>query len=288
MSSTTVDNKMSINSITHPETQEERPAWTTAFWPRLRDSLIEDPELFNHLHLECGICLTDMSIFPHEHTFSHDPNRSFRERTMSHRAQILPCGHMFGYKCLQVMIAEANIPLDEEDEEDDGEEEEEEIPQLSCPSCRVVFSAHIDCPHPHSGMPMPTTMEGVYAMPPTFSEGGVLSHSCAGCVATEMISVIDVLSDVFLPPQHLTDEEILIVSGTAPDHRSWDVSLGDFKLRDFNHFVRDIPLGDALQRICDEINGRLEQNTKRRWCSDGFSTLKFGLKIHRYNPPQAD
>ncbi|KAF4944275.1 hypothetical protein FGADI_12818 [Fusarium gaditjirri] len=252
MSSTTVVNMMSIEKIIHHEPQYDRPAWSTPFWPRLRDSLIEDPELFNHLHLECGICLTDI-------------------------ARILPCGHMFGNKCLHAMIDEAFKDMNEG-----------EVPFIACPSCRVVFSPHKDCSHPHSGKSMPTTMEGVYAMPATLSEGGVLSHSCGGCLAVEMISVVAVLAPVFTPPLDLAERETLIVYGTTANLHYWAVNLNleDSETR-YDEVVREIPLGDALQRVCDEINERLVQNSRKRWCSEDFEGLKFKIMLQRDVRPKA-
>ncbi|EWY97586.1 hypothetical protein FOYG_02405 [Fusarium oxysporum NRRL 32931] len=275
MSSTTVVNMMSIKNIIHHEPQYNRPAWTTPFWPRLRDSLVEDPKLFNHLHLECGICLTGMSIFPHDHTFSPDEGLTPEKKMMSHRARILPCGHMFGNKCLHTMIDEALKDME------DGES-----PEIACPSCRVVFSPHSDCEHPHSGKFMPTTMEGVYAMPATLAEGGILSHRCGECLAVEIISVVAVLAPVFTPPLDLTDRETLITYGTGANLHYWAVNLEE-SANVYDEFVREIPLGDALQRVCDEITECLVQNSKKRWYSEDFAGLKFKLMLQRDIRPRA-
>ncbi|KAF5598698.1 hypothetical protein FPCIR_2760 [Fusarium pseudocircinatum] len=276
MSSTTVVNRMSINSIIHSEPQYNRPTWTTPFWPRLRDSLIEDTKLFNHLHLECGICLNDMSIFRHDHTFSPDEGLTPKQKMMSHRACILPCGHMFGHKCLYTMIDEAV-----------KETEEGRVPILSCPSCRVVFSPHRDCPHPHSGKFMPTTMEGVYKIPPTFSESGVLSHSCGQCIAIETISVIASLVPVFTPPLEMSEGETLLTYGTADNSLWWSINHEENTKR-YDEVVREIPLGDALQRIGDEINERLRQNAKKRWYSEDFSEIEFKVKLQREKRPRME
>ncbi|KAF4496371.1 hypothetical protein FAGAP_7479 [Fusarium agapanthi] len=269
MSSITVVNKMSVNSIIHPEPEEDRPAWTTPFWPRLRDSLIEDPELFNHLHLECGICLTEMSIFRHDHTFSPDEGLTPKEKMRSHRARILPCGHMFGHKCLYTMIDEAV-----------KETEEERAPVLSCPSCREVFSPHRDCPHPHTGKFMPTTMEGVYKVPPTFSEGGVLSHSCGNCIAIDIISAVAALVPMFTPSLEMTERETLLTYGTADNSNVWAINHEDNTVV-YDEVVREIPLGNALQGICDQMSERLTQNAKRRWYSQDFTELKFKVMLQR-------
>jgi hypothetical protein len=265
---------MSINNIIHHEPQDNRPEWTTPFWPRLRDSLLEDPEFFNHLQLECGICLTDMSIFPHEHTFSPE-GLTPEKKTMSHRARILPCGHMFGNKCLHTMIEEATKDL-----------EVGEIPEIACPACRVIFSSHSDCLHFHTGKFMPTTMEGVYAIPPTFSEGGVLLHSCGNCLAVDVISAVASLAPMFIPPLELTDREALVTYGTTANLHYWGIHLGDNQ-NVFEEFVREIPLGDALQRICNEITDRLMWNSTKRWHSEGFAGLKFQLMLYRDNRPLA-
>ncbi|KAF5640512.1 hypothetical protein F52700_3663 [Fusarium sp. NRRL 52700] len=276
MSPTTIDNKMSINSIIHPEPEEDIPALTTPFWPRLRDSIIEDPELFEHLHLECGICLTEMSIFSHDHTFTPDEGLTPKEKTRSHRARILPCGHMFGHKCLHTMIDEAVKEADEG-----------RVPILSCPSCREVFSPHRDCPHPHSGKSMPTTMEGVYKVPPTFSEGGVLSHSCGNCIAIDIISAVAVLVPTFTPPLELSERETLLTYGTTDTHQAWAINHEDNEVI-YDEVVREIPLGDALQGICDQMSQRLTENAKKRWYSQDFTELKFKVMLQRDIRPRRD
>ncbi|KAF5652620.1 hypothetical protein F25303_3066 [Fusarium sp. NRRL 25303] len=274
MSSTPVDNKMSLNSIIHQDPESNRPVWTTPFWPRLRDSLIEDPELFNHLRLECGICLNDMSIFRHDHTFSPDEGLTHEEKTRSHRACILPCGHMFGHKCLHTMIDEALKEM-----------EEGQVPILTCPSCREVFSPHRDCPHPHSGKFMPTTMEGVYRIPPTFSESGVLSHNCGNCMALEAISSIAALVPIFIPPLELTERETLLTHGITGSY-NWVTNLAEDPTI-YDEFVREIPLGDELQRICDQISERLAQVAKKRWYSEDFDgRFKFKVMLKRNNRPR--
>ncbi|CEI38515.1 unnamed protein product [Fusarium venenatum] len=83
---------MSINNILNrePTPSASQPILSNTYWPVLRDALLQDPSSYNNLHLECGICLENMTVFQHEHTY--DPEMSH----LSHRARIFPCGHMFG------------------------------------------------------------------------------------------------------------------------------------------------------------------------------------------------
>ncbi|CEF85268.1 unnamed protein product [Fusarium graminearum] len=134
-------NVMSINNILNPEPSPpvNQPQLSNTYWPILRDALLRDPSSYHNLHLECVICLEDMTVFQHEHTY--DPLMSH----LSHRARIFPCGHMFGSKCAMTMIDElvrSNQPI-------------------ACPICRVNFSHHRDCDHVHSGMPMPTSIREI-------------------------------------------------------------------------------------------------------------------------------
>ncbi|KAF9769737.1 hypothetical protein IL306_012828 [Fusarium sp. DS 682] len=259
-------NMMSINSILNHEPQDDRPEYTIPYWPRLRDSLIEDPELFNYLHLECGICYDDMSIFPHEHTF--DLETDSQDEALSHRARILPCGHMFGSKCLHSLIDEAVQNM---------------IPgyqgAIPCPVCRINFSWHDDCRHDHTGMPMPTTMAGVYAMPPTFLEGGVLADKCGNCQTSDIALAISHLAPIFLSPLGLTDREALVTfAGTFHD------SLGVHAAYDgcaYNQWARDVELGEQLQRVCNEIIDRVTRNKTRYWCSKDLSGLNVKLQVYK-------
>ncbi|KAF4342327.1 hypothetical protein FBEOM_3734 [Fusarium beomiforme] len=257
---------MSIHSILNHEPQDDSSEYTVPYWPRLRDSLIEDPDLFNRIHLECGICFDDMSIFPHQHTF--DLEADTQNESLSHRARILPCGHMFGSKCIYTMIDEAVKDM---------------IPgyqgAIYCPVCRVNFSWHENCRHEHTGMPMPTTMAGVYAMPPTFSEGGVLADKCGNCQTTDIAMAISHLAPVLLSPLGRTDREALITYATT-FYDSWAVhtSADDYVYKDF---VRNMELGEPLQRVCDEILERVCRNKTRYWCSKDLSGLKVKLQVFK-------
>lgn len=134
---------------------------------------------------------------------------------------------------------------------------------------------------------MPTKMEGVYRIPPTFSESGVLSHNCGNCMALEAISSIAALVPIFTPLVELTERETLLTQGIAGSY-NWVTNLAEDPTI-YDEFVREIPLGDELQRICDQISERLAQIAKKRWYSEDFDgRFEFKVMLKRDTRPRMD
>lgn len=242
---------MSINSILNPEAPTNQRRVSSTYWPTLRDTLLQDPSSYDNLDLECGICLDRMTIFQHEHIHSpeiHD---------LSHRARIFPCGHMFGCKCALAMIKDF---VDNEQ-------------PIVCPICRVNFSIHRDCPHNHSGKPMPTNLEEICNFPPTLSEGGVVADKCGDCQVTDIVMGISCLAPMLLFPFEMEDREVLCVSAKTTGFW-WDMrpSTNDY-------IAEDLPINEPLQRIIDEVKEKLSDNAAKSWCSKDLRGFELNIKL---------
>ncbi|EYB24614.1 hypothetical protein SNK05_007817 [Fusarium graminearum] len=247
-------NVMSINNILNPEPSPpvNQPQLSNTYWPILRDALLRDPSSYHNLHLECVICLEDMTVFQHEHTY--DPLMSH----LSHRARIFPCGHMFGSKCAMTTIDElvrSNQPI-------------------ACPICRVNFSHHRDCDHVHSGMPMPTSIREIWKFPPTLSEGGVVADKCGDCQVTEIIMGISYLAPTLLFPFELDEGDSLFVSARTRCH-VWDLRAMD-SVEGYD--VQDVIIEGPLKKVFDEIKARLKDNATRSWYSTDLKGFELCIR----------
>ncbi|KAM0546414.1 hypothetical protein ACHAPJ_010881 [Fusarium lateritium] len=259
--STRTKTMLSIDSLLNPEPLPTQTKITTTYWPILRDYLLGNPSAYDTLHLECGICLEEMTVFPHEH--SYDPEMYH----MSHRARILPCGHMFGSKCALVMIDEA-LANDQ---------------PICCPICRSDFSRHQDCKHAHTGMPMPTNIDAIKAFPPTLSEGGAVADKCGDCQALEIALGINYLAPTLLSSIEIGEGEFLSVTVYTLE-RGWVLKREAEGGMEIN-FVQDVPLGSPLQRICNLIKQRLKESSSKNWRS--LDLTGFDLEVRLYEQIQA-
>ncbi|KAM0199037.1 hypothetical protein ACHAPA_003638 [Fusarium lateritium] len=248
---------LSIDSLLNQKPADGHPRTTETYWPALRDALLEDPNQYDNLHLECGICLDEMTVFPHEHTY--DPDMLH----FSHRARIFPCGHMFGSKCALFMVEEALS---------------NEIP-ISCPICRADFSWHRDCKHVHTGMPMPTSIKAIQNFPRTLSEGAVIADKCGDCQVTEILIGINYLAPTLLFPFEIGDDEVLCVTASTFSG-SWGIAPSQHGALG-SDVVEEIHMGEALQRVCDEIKARLSDNSGKTWLSLDLKGFELGVQLRR-------
>ncbi|XEU97264.1 hypothetical protein FSHL1_002550 [Fusarium sambucinum] len=245
---------MSINNILNqePTPSVNQPILSNTYWPVLRDALLRDPSSYSNLNLECGICLENMTVFQHEHTY--DPEMSH----FSHRARIFPCGHMFGSKCAMTMIDDLirnNQPI-------------------TCPICRADFSLHIDCGHIHTGMPMPTTVKQIWKFPPTLSEGGVVADKCGDCQVTEIIMGINYLAPMLLFPFELAEGDTLFVSARTKS-QVWDLRPTELVE---GYVAHDLPVKGPLKRVIDEIKVKLKDNATRSWYSADLRSFEIAIR----------
>ncbi|KAF4456053.1 hypothetical protein F53441_1774 [Fusarium austroafricanum] len=230
---------MAINSLLNPETQLNEPMETTTYWPNLRDALIEDPSLFNQLRLDCGICFDEMSVFPHQHTY--DPDMGY----FSHRARILPCGHIFGSKCVHALVDQA-----------------------------IETDSNFTC------MPMPASIEAVYTFPPALSEGGILPDQCGDCQVCKIVTGLAHLLPTFLFPFDLPDRDVLVVQATTmcSTWRTQPVRPG----YGCDDHVEEFPMGESFRGICNMVKQRLSENATKSWISVDLAGLELSIQRYRF------
>ncbi|KAF5007285.1 hypothetical protein FDECE_6374 [Fusarium decemcellulare] len=233
-----------------------RPQVTHNFWPNLRDTLLNGPHRLKNLNLQCDICMEQMSVFDHEHVQHHV------EKNMHHGARVLPCGHMFGTRCISRVIVEcrnSHIPV-------------------SCPMCRTPFVDHPHCLHGHSGMPMPNTIQDIANFPRTLAEGGKIADKCGDCQVVDAVIGLSRLAPILYPPIDLGIMEVIGVSASKPGGHSWSLEPGQGM---FNLIVEDLSLEEGtFQTICDETAEILGENTLRNWTSVDLRGLEFHVHIY--------
>ncbi|KAF4977028.1 hypothetical protein FZEAL_6390 [Fusarium zealandicum] len=245
-----------MSAIANPPNAQSVAAVTDTFWPSLRTILTSDPGKFNVLNLECGICLEPMAVLPH----LHHPD---------HGARVLPCGHMFGSKCVSDMKNEA-----------DRKEE-----CAKCPVCRTVFDVHTHCAHSHSGMPMPSCAEAIPSFPRVLSEGGEIAEKCGDCQVIDTMMSLSLLAHSLLPPVRMGDLETIGVSASKPGFR-WRLKLGSGSGMEMR-IVRDLIMNEGpLRRICEEVEKSLSRNSAGVWQSVDLDGLKFQLHVYQKLFPQ--
>ncbi|KAH7188211.1 uncharacterized protein B0J16DRAFT_370191 [Fusarium flagelliforme] len=247
--------KMSINSILNPESPSNQPKLANTYWPVLRDSLLQDPSLYNNLHLDCGICLDKMAIFPHEHTFQND----HALKTISHGARILPCGHIFGTRCITSHFY--NLM-------DNGQ-------PVVCPACRTNLLRHKGCEDVNYGMAMPTSISEIRMFPDTIAEGGRLPDQCRDCQVADALSGIQFLASILVPP---IDDGVVYVSAETATGYWWDTKPEEYIGEEFEE---DIAIRGPLLKICQVVEMTMKANAVRSWCSGNFTGLEIAVGVCR-------
>lgn len=243
--------KMSINSILNPEPPSNQPKLTNTYWPALRDALLQDPSSYDNLDLDCGICLDKMAVFPHENTFDDD----HALRTISHGARILPCGHMFGTRCVTAHfdnLIDDNQPV-------------------VCPTCRMDLLWHKECEHVHYGLAMPTSISEIRLFPGTIAEGGKLSENCRDCQILDAISGIQLLASILVPP---VDNGDVYVSACTATGYWWDT-------KPEGYVEEDIAILGPLYKICQVAEMTMKANAVKSWCSGNFRGLEIAIGVCR-------
>ncbi|KAJ4269952.1 hypothetical protein NW762_001623 [Fusarium torreyae] len=96
------------------------------YWPTLKAILDQDPTAALRLDLQCEICLETMTVNDDDILCEPDD-----EAGLHHGAYIIPCGHIFGYKCASELMLHKR----------------ENRAHHSCPQCcDCLHSAMCECP----------------------------------------------------------------------------------------------------------------------------------------------
>ncbi|KAM5351055.1 hypothetical protein ACJ41O_003778 [Fusarium nematophilum] len=124
----------------------------SAFWPNVRDALLQNPRFYEEGSVACGICREDLSF-----------HGQASAGVINHVAYVLTCGHIFGASCLEAVML-SNSP---------------QAPP-PCPICRAPAPRYQLCSHSCTGRvaPVPAAVE---SFPRLLSEGGRLAERCWKC-----------------------------------------------------------------------------------------------------------
>ncbi|UPK97133.1 hypothetical protein LCI18_008068 [Fusarium solani-melongenae] len=223
------------------------------FWPSLKKILKEDAKNFDRLDIKCHIYLESTTV-------GGQPYKVMRFE-WDHRACILPCGHIFGDKCidgyLEDCIQSRRLP--------------------DCPTCRAILQ-HTECAHACMGVAMPSRQTEMDNVLPTLSEGSRIAEECCMCDLTTRAASLIRKSTVKLPTDHF-----FTVSAIFPRNRVWvrsgedDSILGKAKVQ---QEIKDGPLKEKL----NQLESQLKRKHLVEWSSGDLAGLKLGLHISKLVP----
>ncbi|KAG9504800.1 hypothetical protein J7337_004778 [Fusarium musae] len=145
-----------------------------SYWPNLEASIDNDKIKFKDVSIECVVCRTDVTIFPKDHVVDEEVGES-------HRAVILPCGHIFGASCVKQYF----------------DMKTEQRQPASCIKCRAACY-HPACGHPFYGEPVPCSIPRMAFTPHVVGKGGSIDERCRFCTIQKV--GLDILLEVKRAP----------------------------------------------------------------------------------------
>ncbi|KAJ4169707.1 hypothetical protein NW754_005855 [Fusarium falciforme] len=226
---------------------------SSIYWPELKQILENDPSRFTDLDLEC-LCFERMSIFEDEHV--RDPAMG----SYTHGAHVLPCGHIFGEKCLVRMWEYSN--------EADG--------WFACPACRQALGYHAHCYHDLNSLPMPQSLEEIKQVP-YFRDNVLISNKCGDCIMMDEVRNLSSMAQNHLPPMDLREGEYLGVSICSPN-AMWAPSTDPYKA---DPIVRTMQPFGVLKDFCEFSRKSMSENWEGVWRSVDFRELEYRLHVFR-------
>ncbi|KAJ4313925.1 hypothetical protein N0V84_009167 [Fusarium piperis] len=226
---------------------------TSIYWPELKQILENDPSKFHDLELEC-LCYERMSIFDGEHV------GDLAMDGYAHGAHILPCGHIFGEKCLYRMWQYAT--------EADG--------WFACPACRQALGYHQHCCHDLNSLPFPQSLEEIKQFP-YFRDNVLISNKCGDCIMMDEVRNLTSMAQNHLPPVDLRQGEYLGVSVSVPN-TLWAPSTDPYIADPIIRTMR--PFG-ALKDLCETSRRSLSENWEGVWRSVDLRRLEYRLHVFR-------
>ncbi|KAF5684466.1 hypothetical protein FDENT_6697 [Fusarium denticulatum] len=137
-----------------------------SYWPNLEASIDNEKIKFKDVSIECVVCRTDVTIFPKDHVVDEEVGES-------HRAVILPCGHIFGASCVKQYF----------------DMKTEQRQPASCIKCRAPCY-HPACGHAFYGAPMPCSIPRMAFTPHVVGKGGSIDPLCKPCNIRRAVSAI--------------------------------------------------------------------------------------------------
>ncbi|RMJ08942.1 hypothetical protein CDV36_011428 [Fusarium kuroshium] len=184
-----------------------------------------------------------------------------------HRATILPCGHIFGDRCIaQYLNGCEKVGLDP-----------------TCPACRTKLE-HEKCVHACLGMPVPSRQTLICTVPPTLSEGGKITGLCCVCDLKDVAKFL--LEEALLEATLPVDRSICVsadLSGDPVWFKPHD------KGGDEEPDVEEIfDKSWELQQFIDMSVRRLKAKHLRKWSTGNLTGLKLEAHVYKYEEQEED
>ncbi|RGP71570.1 hypothetical protein FSPOR_3276 [Fusarium sporotrichioides] len=142
---------------------------TTTFWPYIKQEVERDVLNLQTHALPCVLCTELMLSRPGQ---------------TQHRPWILPCGHMLGYSCLEILTR--------------GKSFFHKNLDLACPVCRDYLPLY-ECGHRAIGMQAPLDKESFSRVPPVLLEGGLAAANCGLCEGKLALEQLRAVADLDPP-----------------------------------------------------------------------------------------
>ncbi|KAF5538950.1 hypothetical protein FMEXI_9170 [Fusarium mexicanum] len=229
-----------------------------SYWPNLKASIDNGKLKFKDVSIECVVCQTDVTVFPHEHVVDEEVGES-------HRAVILPCGHIFGASCVKQFF----------------DMKTQEGQPATCIKCRAACY-HPACGHPFYGEPMPCSIPRMGFTPHVVGKGGSIDERCEQCTIQKAIA--DINAEVERAPDRpkAADE----FSGVALEIDGISYTSLGCAAGDRLGLLEQVPFPDSVVDFIVGYKDRLEEkeNGQDYWVSGYLG--QWGAKL--YVPKQKD
>ncbi|KAM5519198.1 hypothetical protein FOXYSP1_09983 [Fusarium oxysporum f. sp. phaseoli] len=222
-----------------------------SYWPNLEASIDNNEIEFKDISIECVVCRSNVTIFPKDHVVDEEVGES-------HRAVILPCGHIFGASCVKRFF----------------DMKTEEGARASCIKCRAAcYHPHPDCGHPFYGEPMPSHKPGMAFTPHVVGKGGKIDLCCKMC--TYKNAIYDITAEIQRAPDLPEDMKkslgvVLTVDGKSYTTRRVVMSR-----------LQEVYFPTSIADLFVEYKNRLEEKEDGQdyWISGYLSQCKVKLYV---------
>jgi hypothetical protein len=133
---------------------------------------------------------------------------------------------------------------------------------------------------------MPTSIKAIQNFPRTLSEGAVIADKCGDCQVTEILIGINYLAPTLLFPFEIQDNEVLCVTASTFSG-NWGIEPNRPGAMN-SDVVEEMHMGEAMQRVCDEVKARLSDNTTKAWLSLDLTGFELSIQLRRIRPGRID
>ncbi|KLP09818.1 Uncharacterized protein LW94_7892 [Fusarium fujikuroi] len=219
------------------------------YWPDVVKAINGGEVTLRDAKINCVIC--------REPTMSSGPDDVIvPEPEESHRAVVVPCGHIFGSTCLRSWfdnLKSAGAPV-------------------RCPTCRTdCFHPHPTCQHPFYGVPMPTNVPDMAQIPRIIQDGGKITEGCGDCRRAK--ALIDIYNQVRMMADAPDELKLYFIIEVEDDGESYYSGVNGLAR------LRPVLFPDAIIRFIREYRdkaARLEDSDDI-WVSGRVSSFTYAL-----------